>query len=79
MQLNNDASGFSLLYETVISYYQKNGNRHLSIFADKAPTDDEKFYVRFLLDRKHVVEYAIVKDRGFNLSGVSLGIGPAYF
>lgn len=80
MQLNHDVSSFTLLYEAVISYYKKNGDRHISIFADKSPEGGGgKFYIRFLLDRKHVVEYVILQDRGFSLSGLSLAIGPHYF
>lgn len=78
MQLNDDISSLARLYEAVMDYYKKHGNRHVSIFEDKVP-GDEKYYVRFLLERKHVIEYAIVKDRNLYLSGVSLGIGPHYF
>lgn len=79
MQLKNDIASFRQLYEAVQKYYRVHGNRALTIFADKSPGDGEKYYIRFLVDRKHIVEYAIVEDRGFNLSGVSLAIGPHYF
>ena len=79
MLLSDDISSFRLLYDAVQAYYRLHGDRALAIFDEKPPGDDDKYYIRFLVDRKHVVEYAIVKDRGFNLSGVSLAIGPHYF
>ena len=79
VRLNDDMMSFAQLYESVNGFYNAHENRHVSIFADQAPGSSERYYVRFLVDRKHVVEYAIVKDRNICLSGLSLGIGPHYF
>lgn len=79
MQLGNDLKSFQRLYEAVNSFYGRCAIRHWAIFEDLTPEQEDKYYVRFLVDRKHVVEYAVVTDRGFQLSGVSLAIGPRYF
>lgn len=79
MQLNNDHASFVLLFEAVTSFYKKPTPREVFIFANQAPSEEGKYYVRFLLDRKHVIEYSIVTDRGYNLSGVGLAIGPHFF
>lgn len=79
VQLENDFPSFQKLYEVVYAYYKEHGDRHVSIFDDQRPGNEGKYFVRFLVDRRHVVEYAIVQDRGVCLSGVSLAIGPHYF
>lgn len=79
MLLNNDFDGFKNLYDSVNSYYKKTGNRHVSIFSDKPPSGDEPYYVRFLVDRKYVVQYAILRDRGVSLSSLTMAIGPHFF
>lgn len=81
MQLKNEAESFDLLFNTVSSYYRKYGNRQIVIFEEKYPSDDFEFgyFVRYLLDKKHVVEYRVKSDRGLLLSIVSIAIGPHYF
>jgi len=79
VQLNNDFESFEALYAAIYAYYKKMGVRTVTIFADKPPGNDGEFYARFLVDRKHVVEYGVVQDRGSTLSSVSLAIGPHYF
>lgn len=79
MQLGNDFKSFQSLYESVNSFYGTYANRHWTIFEDLAPGQGDRYYVRFLADRTHVIEYAVATDRGLQLSGVSLAIGPRYF
>lgn len=51
------------------------------IFEEEYPDKDidSGYFVRYLLDAKHVIEYRITNDRNFFLSIVSLAIGPHYF
>lgn len=79
MQLNNDFDSFKILYEIINAYYKKAGNRFVTIFSDTPPSAENGYFVRFLVDRRHVVEYGIVQDRSCNLSSISLAIGPHYF
>jgi hypothetical protein len=80
VQLKNEIESFNELFNTVSLLYSGNGRKAL-IFESKFPDEDEDvgYFVRFLLDRKHVVEYRIAKDRGFFLSILSMAIGPHYF
>lgn len=80
MQLKNEMYSFDMLFNSISLFYDDN-ERKLLIFEQKFPTEDadEGYYVRYLLDRKHVIQYRIVQDRGFFLSILSLAIGPHYF
>lgn len=80
MQLKNEINSLDPLYNTVAEYYSDRGRRCL-IFDAVLPGEsvDSGFYIRFLLDRKHVLEYRMERERGFFLSVVSLAIGPHYF
>lgn len=80
MLLKDDDQSFEVLYNTISSFYY-NIDRQFLIFEHQRQANevDSDYYVRFLLDRKHVLEYRITKDRGFLLSVVSLAIGPHYF
>lgn len=81
MLLKNDDHSFGLLFNTIGNYYEKNGNRVVKRFENEKPSSDVDtgYFVRFLLERKYVVEYRIVQDRGIFLSVPSLAIGPHYF
>ena len=81
MQLKNDMASLEILYNTASLFYAKKEGCKLLIFEQKAPDEYIEFgyYIRFLLDGKHVVEYRIANDRGFFLSILSLAIGPHYF
>jgi hypothetical protein len=81
VQLKNEMRSFDMLFNAVSSFYQKNEDRKILIFDEKFPSEDTDsgYFIRYLLDRKHVVEYRIVNDRGFFLSILSLAIGPHYF
>jgi hypothetical protein len=80
VQLRNDVSSFDALYNAVSSFYYDRLRSNL-IFESGPPTNDADsgYFVRFLVDRKHVAEYRIASDRGISLSIVSLAIGPHYF
>jgi hypothetical protein len=80
LQLNNDLESFSLLITTIGSYYHTR-RRPLQVFFHQEPKGQDRYFIRFLIDRKHVVEYSIeyeAKVRG-NIGGLRLGIGPEYF
>jgi hypothetical protein len=80
MQLNNDLDSFSLLITTISSYYHTR-RRPLQVFFYQQPEGQDRYCIRFLIDRKHVVEYGIEyepKVRG-NIGELRLGIGPEYF
>lgn len=79
MRLNNDLDGYKHLHASICDYYKKNGDRHIAFFADKLPRDGGDLYIRFLMDRKHVLQLSIITDRGINLIGTALAIGPHYF
>lgn len=81
MLLNNDLAGFSELFNTVTSFYTDFGARRFLIFENQMPSEDsdEGYFVRYLLDRRHVCEYRVAHDRGCFLSILSLAIGPHYF
>ena len=76
MLLENNFEGFQALYREVGNYYEK---RHCSIYECQAFNDGDHCFVRFLVDRFHVVQYSFRYDRGFLLSGVGLAIGPHFF
>lgn len=80
MQLKNDMDSFAALFNTVSLFYHDD-RRNVLVFEQQSPTKDLDvgYFVRYLLDRKHVVEYRIANDRGFFLSILSLAIGPHYF
>jgi hypothetical protein len=81
VQLKNEMDSFDLLFNTVSSFYQKCERRRFLIFEKKYPNEDIEsgYFVRYLLDAKHVVEYRITSDRNFFISIPSLAIGPHYF
>lgn len=80
MQLKNEITDFNVLFNTVTRFYHGD-DRKILIFDKKFPDDDvdSGYFIRYLLDRKQVVEYRISKDRGFFLSILSVAIGPHYF
>jgi hypothetical protein len=81
VQLKNDITSFDSLFNAVSYFYRGDESRIILIFEEKYPDKDtdSEYFVRFLLDRKHVVEYRITNDRGLFLSILSLAIGPHYF
>jgi hypothetical protein len=78
-QLIHDAESFKLLILTVSEYYRA---RQRSIFMVhyQEPKEGGTYLVRFIVDRKHAVEYYIDSDprMGGLFGGVRLGIGPEY-
>jgi hypothetical protein len=50
-------------------------------FESKRPVDNMEFgyFLRFLLDKRHVIECRIEKDRGLFIAIPSIAIGPHYF
>jgi hypothetical protein len=80
VQLKDRLSDLDALYNAVTDFYFVTSRRCL-IFESKSPGAEGQgdYFVRFLLDGKHVVEYRIAEDRGTFLSIVSLAIGPHYF
>jgi hypothetical protein len=81
VQFKNDMSSYDALFNTVSSFYQAIPGRRVVIFETQFPGEDlgEDYFVRYLLDAKHAVEYRIERDRNFLLSVLSLAIGPHYF
>jgi hypothetical protein len=72
--------GLSELFNAISSYYAE--RRRVFTIFDNASMSGEPptgYYVRFLLERKFVVEYKFESDRDTLVGTVSLGIGPAYF
>jgi hypothetical protein len=80
VQLKSDMSGFAAMFNGVSSFY-KSAGRRIVIFDEKHPNGDVEsgYFIRYLLDAKHVVEYRIANDRNVFLSVLSLAIGPHYF
>lgn len=79
MQLGNNIGGLKALYEAIYTYYARYDGRPVVIFDDKSPDANGDYYVRFLLDRQHVVQYSVGRDREVNLGALTLAIGPHYF
>ncbi|MED5596344.1 hypothetical protein [Janthinobacterium sp. P210006] len=81
MLLKNNEESFEFLFNAIGDYYEKNGNREVYRFENVRPVgvEGEDYYVRYLLERKHVVEYRIAQDRGGFIAIPSLAIGPHYF
>lgn len=81
MQLRNEMDSFDILFNTVTLFYSRDKGRRVLIFETKVPDEDidAGYFVRYLLDSKHVVEYRIANDRHIFLSILSLAIGPHYF
>jgi len=81
MLLKNDEKSFDLLFNTVGDYYEKNGNRTVYRFEKSKPITglEADYFVRFLLEKKYVIEYRITQDRGLFIAIPSLAIGPHYF
>jgi hypothetical protein len=79
--LKNDMQSFDFLFNKISEYYEICKNRKIVIFEERHPSNDVEsdYFVRFLLDRKNVVEYRVSFDRGFLVAIVSLAIGPHYF
>lgn len=78
-RIRNNAEGLASLCNEIESYYKKNGDRFVYIFDTKLPGEDADIYVRFLMDKQHVIEYSINEDRRMMLGGALLAIGPQYF
>jgi len=66
------------LYNTIVRHYSDQ-NREYTIFDQNDGEAEGDSYVRFLIDRKHVIEYRITVDRGMDLAIPSVAIGPHYF
>jgi hypothetical protein len=81
MQLKNDMNSFDVLFNTITLFYNRDKGRRVLIFETKVPGEDidAGYFVRYLLDSKHVVECRIANDRRKFLSIISLVIGPHYF
>jgi hypothetical protein len=81
VQLRNEIDSFDALFNTVTLFYNRDKGRRISIFETKVPDQDidTGYFVRYLLDSEHVVEYRIANDRRTFLSILSLAIGPHYF
>lgn len=81
MQLKNDNASLDLLCNTIDAFYIKHGKRDFIGFDMLYPSDNDldEYYYRFLMNRKHVIEYKIAKERGTLIGVVSLAIGPHYF
>ena len=63
-----------------IGKYYREKSRFVEIFdVHLSENDANMFFVKFLLDRKHVIQYIISKDRGVWGASILLAIGPAYF
>lgn len=81
MILNNDNQSVDMLFNTIMNFYRTNGNREVLIFESSEIRDNYEigYFVRFLLEKKYVIEYKISSDRGYLLSILSLAIGPHFF
>ncbi|MCJ8146549.1 hypothetical protein MKI79_06490 [Acinetobacter sp. A3.8] len=82
MSLNSEHQNLWEL-NNIISKYYDSLNRVYAVFERRYTKDENDgypgYFVRWLLDRKHVFEYRITEDREMLLSVISMGIGPAYF
>jgi hypothetical protein len=67
VQLKNDASSSLELNECVNAYFEKQ-NRSCKFLPPKISSEGEWYALRFLIDRKHVIEYSIPID----------GVGPCF-
>jgi hypothetical protein len=75
VRLKNDIERRNILDGTICEFYKKNGNRIARRFLH---SQDEKWnclYSHFLIDRKHVIRYGILQDRGFWSGGMELATG----
>lgn len=80
MQLGINSDGLNELRKIILDHYQKNGGKTVSIF--KETLDASSIAIHYLLERKHVIQYAIgLDDKGWKMSmgTILLGIGPHYF
>ncbi|WP_284306498.1 hypothetical protein [Hydrogenophaga electricum] len=78
--LSSDEAGLLLLIQTVNSYYKTQSNRVFHIFENNFSSNPVEGYgLKFLLDRRHVIEYKVFEDRRLLLGVVTLAIGPCYF
>jgi hypothetical protein len=80
VQPSNDSNSLSTLYNSIIDYYYDAG-RSVLIFEKTEPFSEQElnYFVRFLVDKKHVMEYRICTDRGISIAIPSLAIGPHFF
>jgi hypothetical protein len=79
VQLKNDIESRNILDDTICEFYKKNGSRIARRFLHSQDEQWNCLYSHFLIDRKHVIRYGILQDRGFWSGGVELAIGPHYF
>lgn len=64
VHLKNNTEGLSNLYKHITYYYEVNRDRLLLIFDHGHTEGYGRIYVRYLLDKKHVVEYSIFENEG---------------
>lgn len=82
MQLRIDYDGMNELRGIILDFYEKNGNRAVSIFQEEVESSLGKMAIYYLLDKKHVLQYSVgLDDKGWGTttSMIMLGIGPHYF
>lgn len=80
MQLKNNDNNLRDLHNIITDYYYKLDRIFLIYEHDLLLENDTNgYYVRWLLDRKHVFEYKVIEDRGMQLSIISKAIGPNFF
>lgn len=79
VRLKNNDDGISGLDNVIENYYDKNGGRFVLIFDEKSTSEGGLTYVRYLLDKKHVIEYSIYEDGRTMVGEIALAIGPHYF
>lgn len=81
MLLKNDENNFSEPFNTFTAFYADTVAPKFLIFENQLPSEDSGagYFVRYLLDRRHVFEYRVERDRGYFLSTLSLAISPHYF
>jgi hypothetical protein len=77
VQLKNDASSSLELNECVNAYFEKQ-NRSCKFLPPKISSEGEWYALRFLIDRKHVIEYSIPIDRRNYFATLLVGVGPCF-
>lgn len=77
MQQKNKIDDLNSLYGVINEYYNPSGERRAYICGDKS--NDDGFFIQFLVDRRHLVKYEIGKEQFGLTGGIGLAIGPVFF
>jgi hypothetical protein len=76
MKIENDENGSFLLVETIEAYYRLQGRECRSL--GREVHENESIFLQFIIDKKHIIGYALAIDTRNYYTAPSIGIGPCF-